>query len=212
MRRGVCLGKAGLLSLSCAALLLFSSAARADDDEDPRRLKPKYGLAGIGFHIEAGAGVYQVVGQGGLVPGIYPRAALELHLGPHFSIPVVARFQTAIDPNAGVPDFAQLSVAPGINFRLRELDWPIALVFGAAVRIGRFSASQKLVDADFQTTPDAGTEEALGFPLAPEATAKLEWWIAPLFVAKVSATYAPVFVNKQPIHNVEEALAIALVF
>ncbi|MDC0747286.1 hypothetical protein [Polyangium mundeleinium] len=211
MRRGLHLGKAGLLSLTCAAALLFSSAARADDD-DPRRLKPKYGLAGIGFHIEAGAGVYQVVGQGGFVPGIYPRAALELHLGPHFSIPVVARFQTAIDPNAGAPDFAQLSVAPGINFRLRELDWPIALVFGAAVRIGRFSASQKLVDANFQTTPDAGTEEALGFPLAPEATAKLEWWIAPPLVAKISATYAPVFVNKQPIHNIEEALAIALVF
>ena len=211
MRSGARLGKVGLFSLSCAALLLLSSGARADED-DPRRIKPKYGLAGVGFHIEAGAGVYQVVGQGGFVPGVYPRAALELHLGPHFSIPVVARFQTAIDPKAGAPDFAQLSIAPGINFRLRELEWPVALVFGAAVRVGRFSASQELVDAKVEAATDAGAQEALGFPLAPEATAKLEWWIAPMFVAKVSATYAPVFVNKQPIHNIEEALAVALVF
>ncbi|MRG91983.1 hypothetical protein [Polyangium spumosum] len=211
MRRGDRLGKALLLSLSCAALLLLSSSARADD-EDPRRLKPKYGLFGTGFHIEAGAGVYQVLGQGGFVPGIYPRAALELHLGPHFSIPVVARFQTAVDPSAGAPDFAQLSIAPGLNFRLRELDWPVALVFGAAVRVGRFSASQELVDAKVEAADDAGAQEALGFPLAPEATVKLEWWIASAFVAKISATYAPVFVNKQPIHNIEEALAVALVF
>jgi len=209
MRRGARWFQASLLPLACAVALFGSSVARADDD-DPRRLKPKYGLAGVGFHIEAGAGVYQVVGQGGFVPGIYPRAALELHLGPHFSIPVVARFQTAVDQ--GVPDFAQLSVAPGINFRLRELEWPVAIVAGVAARIGKFSASKNLVDANFETTPDAGAQEAIGFPVAPEATAKLEWWIAPLFTVKASATYAPVFIEGTVIHNIEEAVAIAFVF
>jgi hypothetical protein len=201
--------KAGLCFLVSAACLLGTLVARAEDD-DPRKLKPTYGMFGVGFHVEAGAGVYQVLGQGGIVPGIYPRAALEIHLGPHLSIPVVARFQTAVQQ--GVPDFAQLSVAPGLNVRLRELEWPFAIVFGAAVRIGKFSASKELTDASFQTTPDQGTQETLGFPLAPEVTAKFEWWIAAPLVAKASVTYAPIFVGGSPIHNIEEALALALVF
>jgi len=184
MRKTAALRKVGLCLLTSAACLLGAQIASAEDD--PRRLKPTYGMFGQGFHVEVGGGVYQVVGQGGLVPGIYPRAALELHLGPHLSIPIVGRLQTAVAQ--GVPDFAQLSIAPGLNFRLRELEWPFALVFGAGVRIGRFSVTKELVNPDFQTTTDQGTQEALGFPLAPEATAKFEWWIASAFVAKVSVT------------------------
>lgn len=198
------------LPVVCGAALLFGAASARAEDDDPRKLKPTYGMFGVGFHVEAGAGVYQVLGQGGVVPGIYPRAALEIHLGPHLSIPVVARFQTAVDQ--GIPDFAQLSVAPGLNVRLRELEWPFAIVFGAAVRIGKFTASKKLVDASFQTTPDQGTQEALGFPLAPEATAKFEWWIAAPLALKAGVTYAPIFVDKKPIHNIEESVAVALVF
>jgi len=198
-----------LLSATATLFALGAREARASDD-DPRRLKPTYGLFGVGFHVEAGAGVYQVIGQGGVVPGIYPRAALEIHIGPYMSIPIVARLQTAIEQ--GVPDFAQLSVAPGLNFRFRFLELPIALVFGGAVRVGKFSASKTLVDASFQTTPDQGTQEALGFPLAPEGTAKFEWWIASPLCVKASVTYAPIFIQGKPIHNIEEAAAVALVF
>jgi hypothetical protein len=209
MRSGAVLIKAGLFLLSSAVCLLGALSARAEEP-DPRKLKPTYGMFNAGFHVEAGAGVYQVVGQGGFVPGIYPRVALEYHLGPHFSIAAVGRLQTSVDQ--GVPDFAQLSVAPGLNLRLRELEWPFAIVFGAAVRIGKFSASQELVDANFQATPDSGTEEALGFPLAPEATAKFEWWVASPLAIKASVTYCPIFVGATTIHNIEEAVAVALVF
>lgn len=200
------------LSIVSIALTFLPGVCRAGDDEEEqqKKLKPTYGLFGVGFHVEAGAGVYQVVGQGGISPGVYPRAAVEAHLGPHLSLPVVARFQTTVDD--GVPDFAQLSVAPGLNIRLREVEWPFAIVFGAGVRIGKFTATKKLTDASFQATPDQGTKDAIGFPLAPEATGKFEWWIAAPLCAKFSVTYAPIFVDKKPIHNLEEALAIALVF
>jgi hypothetical protein len=59
---------------------------------------------------------------------------------------------------------------------------------------------------------DQGTQDALGFPLAPEGTAKFEWWIAAPLALKASVTYAPVFLPNQTIHNIEEALALALVF
>jgi hypothetical protein len=201
--------KTGLLGLCCAAGVLATTTARAEE-QDPRKIKPSYGLFGVGFHVEAGAGVYQVVGQGGLVPGIYPRVGAELHLGPHFSIPVIARLQTSVEQ--GAPDFAQLSVSAGVNLRLRELDWPVAIVFGAGVRVGKFSASQELVDAEFEPTPDQATQDALGFPLAPEGTAKVEWWIASPLALKVSVTYSPMFMPNQVVHNIEEALALALVF
>jgi len=144
------------------------------------------------------------------VPGIYPRVGAELHLSQHFSIPVIARLQTSIDK--GVPDFAQLSVSAGLNFRVRELEWPFALVFGAGVRVGKFSASQNLVDAKFQPTTDQGTKDAIGFPLAPEGTAKFEWWIASPLAVKASVTYSPMFMPNQIIHNIEEAVTVALVF
>jgi hypothetical protein len=209
MRPAVRLLKTALLGLCCGALLL-STTARAEE-QDPRKLKATYGLFGAGFHVEAGAGVYQVVGQGGLVPGIYPRAGVELHLGPHLSVPVIARFQTSVEQ--GAPDFSQLSVSAGLNIRLRELEWPFAIVFGAGVRVGKFSASQELVDSTFEPTPDQATQEAIGFPLAPEGTAKFEWWIASPLALKVSVTYAPMFMPEdQIVHNVEEALALALVF
>jgi hypothetical protein len=112
-----------------------------------------------------------------------------------------------------VPDFAQLSVSAGLNFRLREQEWPVALVVGAGVRFGKFTASKELVDPKFQTTPDQATQDAIGFPLAPEGTAKVEWWIASPLALKLSVTYSPTFMpNSQIVHNVEEALAIALVF
>jgi hypothetical protein len=210
MRRIVRSLKPALTGLVCGAALFAATTAQAADEPDPRKLKPTYGLFGAGLHIEAGAGVYQVVGQNGWVPGIYPRAALEYHLSQHISIPVVGRFQTSVDK--GVPDFAQLSVSAGVNFRLRELEWPVALVFGAGVRFGKFSASKELTDADFQTTQDQGTQDALGFPLAPEGTVKLEWWIASPLALKVGVTYSPMFMPDQVIHNVEESLAVALVF
>ena len=196
----------GLGALLCAAILTGTASARADDDDDKK--KPQYGMFGVGFHVEAGVGVYQVLGQGGMVPGLYPRAALEIHLGQHFSIPVVGRLQTTVEQ--GVPDFAQPSIAPGLNFRLRELDWPIAIVFGVGARIGQFKASRELVD--FEQTNEPGTQEVIGFPIAPEATAKLEWWLASAFTVKGGITYAPVFVGGQAIHNIEESVAVALVF
>jgi hypothetical protein len=209
MRHAVRLLKTALLGLCCGALLLATTTARAEE-QDPRKLKPTYGLFGVGLHVEAGAGVYQVVGQGGLVPGIYPRAGAEIHLGPHLSLPVIARFQTSVDK--GVPDFAQLSVSAGLNVRLRELEWPVAIVLGAGVRVGKFTASQELVDAKFEPTQDQATQDAIGFPLAPEGTAKVEWWIASPLALKVSVTYAPMFMPDSVVHNIEEALAIALVF
>jgi hypothetical protein len=210
MRTAVRFWKTALVALGCGAVVFSATAARADD-EDPRRLKAQYGIFDAGFHIEAGAGVYQVVGQGGMVPGIYPRVGLELHLGKHLSLPVIARLQTSVDK--GVPDFAQMSVSAGLNFRLRELEWPFALVFGGGVRVGKFSASQELVDAKFDAaTQDQATQDAIGFPLAPEGTAKFEWWVASGFVVKASVTYSPMFMPDTVIHNVEEALAVALVF
>lgn len=164
----------------------------------------------MGLHIEAGAGVYQVVGQGGMVPGIYPRVGAELHIGQHLSLPVVARLQTSVDK--GAPDFAQMSVSAGLNLRLRELEWPFAIVLGGGVRFGKFTASQELVDAKFEATPDQATQDAIGFPLAPEGTAKFEWWVASGFAVKASVTYSPMFMPNQVVHNVEEALAVALVF
>jgi hypothetical protein len=202
--------KTALAGLVCGAVVFAATTARAADEPDPRKLKPTYGLFGAGLHIEAGAGVYQVVGQGGLVPGIYPRAALEYHFTPHISVPVVGRFQTSVDK--GVPDFAQLSVSAGVNFRLRELEWPVAIVFGAGVRFGKFSANRQLTDANFETTPDQGTQDALGFPLAPEGTAKIEWWVAAPLAIKAGVTYSPMFMPDQVIHNIEESVAVALVF
>ncbi len=206
MRRAARLVLSGLGALLCAAILTGTRSAHASDDDDKK--KPQYGMFNVGFHVEAGAGVYQVLGQGGLVPGIYPRVALEYHLGQHFSIAAVGRLQTSVEQ--GVPDFAQLSVAPGLNFRLRELDWPVALVFGVGARIGQFKASRELVD--FEQTSDPGTTEVIGFPIAPEATVKVEWWIASAFALKGGITYAPIFVAGQPIHNIEESVAAALVF
>jgi hypothetical protein len=202
--------KPALAGLACSAVVFAATTAQAGDEPDPRKLKPKYGLFEAGLHAEVGAGVYQVIGQNGWVPGIYPRAALEYHLSQHISIPLVGRFQTSVDK--GVPDFAQLSVSAGVNFRLRELEWPVALVFGAGVRFGKFTASKALTDADFQTTPDQGTQDALGFPLAPEGTVKIEWWVASPLAIKVGVTYSPMFMPDQVIHNVEESLAVALVF
>jgi hypothetical protein len=205
MRRAARLVLPGLSALLCAAILTGTQSARASDDD---KKKPQYGMFNVGFHVEAGAGVYQVLGQGGMVPGIYPRVAVEMHLGPHFSIPVVGRLQTSVEQ--GVPDFAQLSVAPGLNFRLRELEWPVAIVFGVGARIGKFTASRELVD--FEQTNDPGAQEVAGFPVAPEATVKIEWWIASPFALKAGVTYAPVFVQGVPIHNIEESIAAALVF
>ncbi len=201
--------KAILFGLCCGVGLLATTPARADEEEKPKKIT--YGLFGLGLHVEAGAGVYQVIGQNGWVPGIYPRVGAELHLGPHISIPVIARLQTSVDQ--GVPDFAQMSVSAGVNLRFREVEWPFAIVVGAGVRVGKFAASKALTDADFQTAAtDQGTQDALGFPLAPEGTAKFEWWIAAPLALKVSVTYAPVFMPNQTIHNIEEALAVALVF
>lgn len=210
MRPSSRLWKTVLAGLGCGAVLFAATNARAADEPDPKKMKATYGLFGIGFHVEAGAGVYQVVGQGGWVPGIYPRVGAELHLGPHLSLPVIARLQTSVDK--GVPDFAQLSVSAGLNFRLREQEWPFALVFGAGVRVGKFTASQKLVDAKFQPTPDQPTQDAIGFPLAPEATAKFEYWVAAPLALKASVTYSPTFMPNQIVHNIEEAVAVALVF
>jgi hypothetical protein len=202
--------KAVLFGLCCGAGLLATTTARADDEEEAKPKKITYGLFGLGLHVEAGAGVYQVIGQNGWVPGVYPRVGAELHLGPHISIPVIARLQTSVDQ--GAPDFAQMSVSAGVNLRFREVEWPFAIVVGAGVRVGKFAASQALADADFQTVTDQGTQDALGFPLAPEGTAKFEWWIAAPLALKASVTYAPVFLPNQTIHNIEEALALALVF
>lgn len=201
--------KTALIALGCSAVALSATTARADEP-DPRKFKATYGLFGVGLHVEGGLGVYQVVGQGGWVPGVYPRVGAEIHLGPHLSLPVIARLQTSVDK--GVPDFAQMSVSAGLNFRLREQEWPFALVVGAGVRVGKFTASQKLVDAKFEQTGSQGTTDALGFPLAPEGTAKFEWWVAAPLAVKVSVTYSPMFMPDQVIHNVEEALAVALVF
>lgn len=205
------LWKTALVALGCGAVVFSATTAQAADEPDPRRMKPTYGFLGVGLHVEAGAGIYQVVGQGGMVPGVYPRVGAEIHLGPHLSLPVIARLQTSVDK--GVPDFAQMSVSAGLNIRLRELDWPFALVFGGGVRVGKFSASQELVDAEFEQTQDQATQDALGFPLAPEGTAKFEWWVASGFVVKASVTYSPMFMpDDQVLHNVEEAVAVALVF
>jgi hypothetical protein len=165
MRRAARLVLPGLSALLCAAILTGTQSARASDDD---KKKPQYGMFNVGFHVEAGAGVYQVLGQGGMVPGIYPRVAVEMHLGPHFSIPVVG------------------------------------------ARIGKFTASRELVD--FEQTNDPGAQEVAGFPVAPEATVKIEWWIASPFALKAGVTYAPVFVQGVPIHNIEESIAAALVF
>lgn len=210
MRPVVRFWKTALVALCCGAAVFTAATARADDEPDPRKMKPKYGLFGAGLHVEAGAGVYQVVGKGGWVPGIYPRVGAEIHLGPHLSLPVIARLQTSVDK--GVPDFAQVSVSAGLNIRLRELEWPFAIVFGAGVRVGKFSATKQLTDAKYEGTQDQGTQDALGFPLAPEGTAKFEWWIAAPLALKASVTYSPMFMPDQVIHNVEEAVAIALVF
>lgn len=210
MRPAPRLWKTVLAGLACSAVAFAATNARADEDPDPRQMKAKYGLFGAGFHIEAGAGVYQVVGKGGWVPGIYPRVAAELHLGPHLSIPVTARLQTSVDK--GIPDFAQLSVAAGLNFRIREQDWPFALVFGGGVRVGKFTASKQLTDPKFQEATDPNAQNAIGFPLAPEATAKFEWWVASPLAVKASVTYSPTFMPNQVIHNVEEAVAVAFVF
>ncbi len=209
MRSAIRIWKTALVGLGCSAVLFAATAASAEE-QDPRKVKATYGLFGVGFHVEAGVGVYQVVGQGGLVPGIYPRVGAELHLGPHLSLPVIARLQTSVDK--GVPDFAQLSVSAGLNFRLREQEWPFALVFGAGVRVGKFSASPQLADANFEPTTDQATQDALGFPLAPEGTAKIEWWIASPLALKVGVTYSPMFMPTQVIHNIEESVALALVF
>lgn len=208
MRPAVRTLKAALFGLCVGAGLLATTMAHAEEEGQPKKIS--YGLFGLGLHVEAGAGVYQVVGQNGWVPGIYPRIGAELHLGPHFSIPVIARLQTSVAQ--GVPDFAQMSVSAGVNLRFRETEWPFAIVVGAGVRFGQFTASKELTDPNFQTTTDQGAQDALGFPLAPEGTAKVEWWIAAPLALKASVTYAPVFMPNQTIHNIEEALAIALVF
>lgn len=210
MRAAIRFWKTALVALGCGAVVFSTATARADDEPDPKKLKATYGIFGIGLHVEAGAGVYQVVGNGGWVPGIYPRVGAELHLGKHLSLPVIARLQTSVDQ--GAPDFAQMSVSAGLNIRLRELEWPFAIVFGGGVRVGQFSASQGLVDAKFDAADDQGAQEAIGFPLAPEGTGKIEWWVASGFVVKASVTYSPMFMPDQVIHNIEEALAVALVF
>src|SRR5262245_56944087 len=84
-------------------ILLSAETARAGDDEPAA--EPSYGLLQMGLHIEGGLGIYQVFGGTGMVPGIYPRAGLELELGSMFSIPVTGRFKTSLDE--GSPDISE---------------------------------------------------------------------------------------------------------
>jgi hypothetical protein len=199
----------GLAVLLSAPVLLGVANARAADDKPP-----SYGLFGKGFHVEAGVGVYQALSTGGLVPGLYPRANLELELGPHISIPVSVRMQQAVDPKAGVPDFAQLSVAPGLLIRFREKEWPVAFSFGPGARIGSFTASKKLV-GNYQQTTEPGAQKVFGFPIAPEINANLEVWLGSFLVIKVGASYAPIFVKGEglkPVHTIEESATLGFVF
>lgn len=165
-----------------------------------------YGLFGTGFHMEGGLGVYQVFGRHGLVPGIYPRAGIEIEVSSHLSLYLMGRIK--MQPDEGVPDMAQVTVAPGLFLKFREAEWPMAICFGAGARIGLFSARPELVG--IQNSDPAATVN--GFPLTPEGTLKLEFWLTSFFPIKLAVSYAPVFIEDTVVHTVEESIGAALVF
>jgi hypothetical protein len=187
-----------------AGALLNSTNALAQEagGEEPG----PYGLFGAGFHVEGGLGVYQVFGQHGLVPGIYPRGGIEIELSSHFSLYMMGRFK--MQPDEGVPDMAQVTVAPGLFLKFREAEWPMAFGFGVGARIGLFSARPELVG--LQNSDPAATVS--GFPVTPEGTFKLEFWLTSFFPIKAAVSYAPVFIEGQTIHTVEESISAAIVF
>lgn len=187
-----------------ASVLLSSGSARAQDDEEPA--EPTYGLLTLGLHVEGGLGIYQVFGGAGMVPGIYPRAALEYELGM-LSIPVVGRFKTSLDE--GTPDLSEVTVSAGVLFRFRKKDFPIAAALGAGLRFGQFSARPELMGLEQPDDPTA--LEINGFPITPEGNLKFEVWIAKILVGKIGVSYAPIFIGGGILHSLEESLAIALV-
>ena len=195
---------AALGALLGAGALLNSTNALAQEagGEEPG----PYGLFGAGFHVEGGLGVYQVMGQNGLVPGTYPRIGAEIELSSHFSLYLMGRFKT--QPDEGVPDMAQVTVAPGLFLKFREAEWPLAFCFGAGARIGLFSARPELVG--LQNSDPAATVN--GFPLTPEGTFKLEFWLTSFLPIKVGVSYAPVFIEDMMLHTIEESIGAAIVF
>jgi hypothetical protein len=188
-----------------AGVLLSAARARAEDEVEAK--DPSYGLLQMGLHLEGGLGVYQVFGGVGMVPGVYPRAALELELGSMFSIPIVGRFKTSLDE--GTPDVSEVTVSAGVNFRLRGKDFPVAVVLGAGARFGSFSARPELLSLESSEEP--GGLVINGFPITPEGTFKVEVWLAKMFVIKVGGAYAPIFIGGTVLHSVEESLALAFV-
>jgi hypothetical protein len=186
-------------------VLLSATSARAEDEVEPA--DPNYGLLQLGLHLEGGLGIYQVFGGVGMVPGVYPRAALELELGSMFSIPIVGRFKTSLDE--GSPDVSEVTVSAGVLFRLRKKDFPVAVALGAGARFGSFSARPELLS--LQSSEEPGGLVINGFPITPEGTFKVEVWFAKMFVIKVGAAYAPIFIGGTVLHSVEESLAVAFV-
>lgn len=195
---------AAIGALLGAGVLLNSTSAFAQEagGEEPG----PYGLFGAGFHLEGGLGVYQVFGQSGLVPGIYPRAGIEIELSSHFSLYLMGRFK--MQPDEGVPDMGQVTVAPGLFVKFREAEWPVAFGFGAGARIGLFSARPELVG--LANSDPAATVN--GFPLTPEGTLKVEFWVTNFFPIKAAVSYAPVFIEGTVVHTIEESISAAIVF
>lgn len=195
---------AAIGALVGAIALLNSKNALAQEagGEEPG----PYGLFGAGFHLEGGLGVYQVFGQSAPVPGIYPRVGMEIELSSHFSLYLMGRIK--MQPDEGVPDMAQVTVAPGLFVKFREAEWPVAFGFGAGARIGLFSARPELVG--LRNSDPAATVN--GFPLTPEGTIKLEFWLTSFFPLKAAVSYAPVFIEGTIVHTIEESISAALVF
>jgi hypothetical protein len=195
---------AAIGALLGAGALLNSTSALAQEagGEEPG----PYGLFGAGFHVEGGLGVYQVMGQNGLVPGIYPRIGAEIELSSHFSLYMMSRIKA--EPDEGVPDMAQVTVAPGLFLKLREAEWPLALCLGVGARIGLFSARPELVGLR-NSDPTATVS---GFPLTPEGTFKVEFWLTSFLPIKAAVSYAPVFIEGMTVHTLEESIGAAIVF
>lgn len=198
------LQKAALGALLGVGSLLSATSAGAQEagGEEPS----PYGLFGAGFHLEGGLGIYQVFGQADPVPGIYPKAGVEIELGPHFSLYLMGRIKGR--PDEGVPDLGQITVAPGLFVKFREAEWPLAFCLGAGGRIGLFSARPELVGLP-SSDPSAYVN---GFPLTPEGTFKVEFWLTSFFPIKAGISYAPVFIDGVVIHTIEESISAALVF
>jgi hypothetical protein len=185
--------------LPCTFLLLAAPSALAQEIS-------RSGAFNGGLHIDLGVGVNELLSVGPFDYGFYPRPALAIELGEHYSIQVVVRMHELIE--TGELTLDGTTFAPGFLYRFRDPESPWVFGLGGGVRIGEMMLRRELVG--LQPTSNAKAQKVPSFILSPDATFMLELWPTHWFAAKLAIGYAfvPTADEGAPVHALEQALMI----